>query len=198
MSTREVHVSTHQGPWNESTRANPSLAFLEAYTNNVKSCDFTGAHHGWYAQSAKFYNTDSKIYDSGDAIWEWMKSLFGPFESIGEDEQRIARVLKDAAIVRPGVGVLDDSGLQMPKLELKAGDKKADLVFYEHVIIFYLRDLPGEGIAIKRMMEWVIADSEVEGQGWNGKQVWQGKVWWDRSILAQEIAGRRAAQGSRS
>lgn len=199
MPQQEMQIFSHQGPWNESTRSVPSLAFLEAYTNNVKACNFGGPYHDWFTASAMYYNMDGKVYDGGEAIWDWMRGeLFGPFERIGEDEQRVARVLRGAATVRPGVGVVDECGLHTSEQELQPGDKKADLIFYEQVIIFYLKQLPGEGIPVRRLMEWVISDSEVEGQGWKGSQIWKGKVWWDRTPLGQEIAARRAAKGASS
>ncbi|KAI0259668.1 hypothetical protein BC834DRAFT_904921 [Gloeopeniophorella convolvens] len=199
MSRARTEILSHRGKWSAASRAHPALRFLEQYTNMVRDCDL-GSHgpsSRWYAPSAVFYNGDGVVYQGGEHIWTWMHDLFGPFERLGAQiEESRARVLEGVVTLKPGVGVLAEDGDEPGQDGEGVSDpsiKKGDLVIYEHVIVFYPRDeaLRGEGIPVRRMMEFVVGEPEEAGQGTSERQFWRGKVWWDTVVLARELAERR-------
>ncbi|KAI0259027.1 hypothetical protein BC834DRAFT_908311 [Gloeopeniophorella convolvens] len=149
----------------------------------VRGCDLDshGPFSRWCAPSAVFYNGDGVVlYEGGERIWTWMHDLFSPFERLDvQIEESRARVLEGVVTLKPGVGVLAEDGD-----ELGQGGEK---------VVFYPRDsaLRGEGIPVRRMMEFVIGEPEEAGQGTDGRQFWRGKVWWDTIVLAHELAERR-------
>ncbi|MCJ1375023.1 hypothetical protein MMC20_006257 [Loxospora ochrophaea] len=149
----------------------------------VMACDFSsGPFHAWYAPSAVFYNGGGQTYAGGETIWAWIHDLFGPFEKMGElSEQRVSRLIPQHGSIA----------------EASEGDtiRVRNVIVYEHVLVFYLKDegMRGEGIPVRRMMEFVVGPSEIEGQGTDGLQIWQGKVWWDTAVLAREVEKRKRA-----
>ena len=191
-TTTQSKVFTHVGAWNSSSRSYPALRFLEAYTSIIKSRDSSGPFYSWYAPSAVFFNGDGKIYQGGQIIWEWIVELFGPFEKLDEgSEPRVIRLLEKQVPLQPA-GETKDASLEVGQI----GERLVgDLVLFEHVMVFYpkLKELQGngEGIPVRRMIEFVIGESEVEGQGTHGRQIWQGKVWWDTAVLGRELEKRK-------
>ena len=193
MASVPSKVFTHIGTWNSSSCSNPTLRFLEAYTSKITSRDSSGPFHSWYAPSAVFFNGDGKIYQGGPVIWEWVAELFRPFKKLGEGPERVVRLLeKQVPLQLPG----EARGASLKPGQIESGPM-ADLVMYEHVMVFYPKSKElqgnGEGISVRRMMEFVIGESEVEGQGTHGHQIWQGKVWWDRAVLGNELEKRKLA-----
>lgn len=194
-------IYTHTGPWSPDTRSSPTLAFLEKYTKMILSGDLSDPFHTWYAPSSVFHNTDGVDYVGGEEIWEWIKKLFGPFERLGEpDESRIVRLLPQSFHIQEAPGPISKGAeVKMPSRKpdelgqnAEVGLQKADLVLYEHVMVFYLqgRKPSEEGIPVRRAMEFAIGKSESEGQGMDGLQIWRGKVWWDTSVLKKEIESK--------
>ena len=179
MAIPQRTVYIHSGPWDASSRSYPALEFLEAYTSKIKSCDLSGPFEAWYAPSTVFFNADGKVYRGGQVVWEWIGKLFAPYRKMGEqDESQVARLVVDSELV-------DQTGHR----------RKGDLILYEHVMVFYPK-LGGEGIPVRRMMEFVVGESEVAGQGTKGLQIWQGKVWWDTAVLQGEMERRKVNAGS--
>lgn len=187
---------THQGAWTDSARAHPTLAFLEKYTQMIKTRDPSASPTAFYAPSSIFYNGDGAVYTGSDAIWGWIKQLFAPFSDLGElDSSRRITVLPGKEFLSPGKGVIDlaEGGGAVKD------EQKGDLVYYEHEMIFYFKDpklernVNGvkEGITVRRCMEFVVGPAEVKGQGTEGRQIWRGKVWWDSGVLYKEIENRR-------
>ena len=194
MATAQSRVVTHVGPWNTSSRSHPTLQFLEAYTAKIKSRDSSGHFHSWYAPSAVFYNGDGAVYRGGLAIWEWIAELFGPFEKLDEDtETRVIRLLERQVPLQPAGEV---QSARLDTSQAKSG-QMGDLILFEHIMVFYPKSKElrgdGKGIPVRRMMEFVIGESEVEGQGTHGRQIWQGKVWWDTAVLGRELEKRKFA-----
>ena len=144
-----------------------------------------------------FYDTESTDYVGGEKIYEWIKELFAPFEEIEEGgNERTVRVFEGDVLVEKGVGVVAE-GFEPESGVVAAEKQKADLVIYEHIMIFHLRGdrlrgdrLRRDGIPAKRMMEFVVGKSEVEGQGTDGMQIWRGKVWWDKSGFMKNVDKR--------
>lgn len=80
METKSIQ--THQGPWDESTRANEALLFMEKYVAKVDSGDLSTPYREWFASDALFYDADDTIYKGGEDVWSFMKKLFGVAQTI--------------------------------------------------------------------------------------------------------------------
>lgn len=173
-------IFTHRGALGPTTRSVPALAFFEKYVNHVQAIDLAGPFSDFYAPSAVFFNGDGKIYRGGNAIWEWMKDLFGPFERLDFDHE-VIRVLP-----------FDDDD------DTTGRSKDKWRILTEHVMTAYLKgELAGQGIPLRRDMSWVVGPSEEEGTGTDGLQWFEGKVWWDTAVLGQEVDRRQKALAAR-
>jgi hypothetical protein len=162
MKSRSLQV--HHGSWDDDTRSNEALRFLEKYTKKVDSGDLSTASHDWYAPSNRFYDADGTTYDGGDAVWSFMKRLFGIAKTIKHDVLE-ARVISE------------DSGY---------------VVTLETITNFTLKNVADPRLAVPRLLEFWIKRSEVSGQGTDGLQIFRLKVWWDKSSLFQKLATRPA------
>jgi hypothetical protein len=135
--------------------------------------DLSGPFHDWYSPSAQFYNADGVKYHGGDAIWEWMRSLFGQFEKL-QHEMKITRILP-----------------YVTEAESENG-KTGELVMFDCVTTFWIGgQLKGEGISVPRMLSFLVGESEEDGQGTDGLQILEAKTWWDSTVLGREIARRK-------
>jgi hypothetical protein len=166
--TIESVAVTHYGEWNEESRRIPALNFFEKYDAVVKSCDFSGPYHDWFAPSAKFNVNTGLTLDSGSEIWEWMKSpvLFGNYAKL-EPQNRISTVIY-------------------------GGHEKGDRLIHQQDMVFYQREGPLKdvGIPVRRTIEFVSGPSEIKGQGTDGLQYFVGKTFWDTGVLNAELARR--------
>lgn len=52
--------------------------------------------------------------------------------------------------------------------------------------------LAGDPIVVPRFLMFLVGKSEVEGQGTDGLQILEAKVWWDTNVLGRELAARKA------
>lgn len=160
---------THYGEWNADSRAVPAFNFFEKYDAVVKSCNFDGPYHDWFAPSAQFYVNTGATYTSGNDIWEWMKSpaLFGTY----------AKVIPTNRITTVIVG----------------GHEKGDRLIHQQDMVFYPREGKEKevGIPVRRQIEFVSGPSEVEGQGTDGLQYFVGKTFWDTNVLTKEMKRRK-------
>lgn len=165
---------THYGEWNSSSRAIPAFALFEKYDAVVKSCDFSGPYHDWFAPSAQFYNNTGATYHSGSEIWEWMKSpeLFGKY----------AKVVPTNRITTVILG----------------GHEKGDRLIHQQDMVFYPREGKDSdvGITVRREIEFVSGLSEIEGQGTDGLQYYVGKTFWDTNVLTKELERRQKSSCS--
>lgn len=152
----------HRGPWDDATRSNEALRFLEKYTNKVDGGDLSTASHDWYAPSSRFHDADGTIYEGGDAVWNFMRRLFGIADKIKHDTLE-ARVICDDGYI----------------------------VTLETITNFTLKNVADPHLAVPRLLEFWIRKSEA-GQGTHGLQIYRLKVWWDKSSLAQKLATRKA------
>jgi hypothetical protein len=160
---------THYGEWNEESRKIPALNFFEKYDAVVKSCDFSGPYHDWFAPSANFYVNTGRTYLGGSDIWKWMKSpeLFGPYAKVNPDN-RISTVIL-------------------------GGHANGDRLIHQQDMVFYPREgnLKNVGIPVRRTIEFISGPSETEGQGTDGLQYYEGKTFWDTNVLTAELARRK-------
>jgi hypothetical protein len=166
---------THQGPWNSSTRKIPAFAFIEKYSNKVDSLDFSAPFHDWYSPSCQFHNNNGTTFDGGDAIWTWMRGLFGAFSNV-EHNIQVARLIKATT-------------------QEISPEREAEWVILEATTAFSMKDpmLAGEPIVILRLLSFLVGKSEFSGQGTDGLQILEAKVWWDTGALARELTKRRGS-----
>lgn len=164
---------SHYGTWNSSTRAIPSLRFLEAYSQRVDAIEITGPFSAWYAQDAKFYNADGTIYNGGNQIWLWMDDLF----------QRFAAVNHDIKVIRLFKASARDAALE----------RDASWITLETETAFYLKGLMDTEppILVPRFLMFLVGNSDVEGEGTAGLQILTAKAWWDSSVLQQKMMERK-------
>lgn len=152
---------THYGEWNDDSRKVPALNFFEKYDAVVKTCDFSGPYHDWFAPSAMFYANNGTTYNNGSEIWSWMKSpaLFGDFSHV-TPENRITTVILN-------------------------GHEKGDRLIHQQDMVFYPKEgkFKEVGISVRRTIEFVSGPSEVPGQGTDGLQYYVGKTFWDTNML---------------
>ncbi len=163
----------HLGPWDSATRQIPAVAFVEKYASTVDSLDLSGPFYNFFAPGAKFYNTDGIVYDGGGAIWSWMKRLFGVFSAVHHDIQSIRLIKAGAEEWRP--------------------ESEAHWVILETTTLFSMKSptVAGDPIEVRRLLSFLVGKSEVDGQGTDGLQILQAKVWWDSGVLDRELARRK-------
>lgn len=148
------------------------LSFLGRYNDKVDSLDLSGSYHDYYAPSCKFYNTNGAVYDGGEAIWTWMKGLFGVFDTVRHEHKSI-RIFPAAA-------------------EEWDPASNAQWVFIDSTTFFQFAKKPSgpdqDEIQMPRFLCFLVGKSEVEGQGTDGLQILQAKVWRDTRTLVPKQA----------
>ncbi|KAH8703932.1 hypothetical protein BGW36DRAFT_370245 [Talaromyces proteolyticus] len=164
---------THIGTYDASTRDIPALAFVEKYSDKIDSLEISGPFHDWYAPSCTFFNTNGTVYHGGDEIWTWMKSLFGPFSV----------VCHNVKVIRLVEAIPTESD----------PEKAAYWAIIETETSFSMKDqlLAGDPIIVPRLLMFLIGKSEVDGQGTDGLQILEAKVWWDTEVLGRELTTRK-------
>jgi hypothetical protein len=168
------HFVTLLGPpkSGNSDASSPALAFIQKYVDQVDSMNLSGPFHDWYAPNAQFYNADGTQYSGGSTIWNWMRTLFGQFEKV-EHDMKITRMFP--------LDIKDISGTKMAPV----------FITFDCVTTFWFGGaLSGDGIAVPRMLSFLVAEAEEEGQGTDGLQILEGKAWWDSRVIAKEMARR--------
>ncbi|KAL6901049.1 hypothetical protein GGI43DRAFT_383394 [Trichoderma evansii] len=162
----------HSGVWDHSTRQVPVLSFIEKYCNKVDSLEITGPFHHWYAQSCNFYNTNGIVYHGGDNTWNWMKDLFGQVIALHHEVTSVR--LFDAT-----------------EMDLGAERAAQWVILEAHTAFTTKGQLSSYGpIVVPRSLMFLIGKSEVEGQGTDGWQILQAKVWWDSGELERQLKER--------
>ena len=160
--------------WDDSTRQYPTLTFIEKYAQQVDSLDLSGPSYDWYAPSCAFYDTDGTVYEGGEKIWDWMRGLFGQFKSV---QHEITNVL----LITPSGDPSDPEA------------SGSDTVLLEAVTNFVLNgESPsGNTIAARRKLMFKVGSSETKGQGTDGLQILEAKVWWDRTTLLAKLMEKK-------
>ncbi|KAH8894498.1 hypothetical protein GQ53DRAFT_820881 [Thozetella sp. PMI_491] len=181
-------IFTHTGPFDARTRANPALNFFEKYVTTIENLDLENEYPDFYALNCTFYDTTGATYVGGPAIDAWIKQLFSPLEKIVANHH-VHRVIPFTST--PGIGA-EGANEAQDAVDLACG-KDCTWIFTEHDLIFYLAaPLEGPGIPVRRSMDFLLGPAQVPGQGTDGKQWYEVKVWWDVSILSNEIARRQS------
>lgn len=194
LSTTRTHTPllTHTGPFTASPQQNPTLAFYQKYTHAIENIDLATMYPDWYALNSTFYNGNGTFYIGGPSIKTWIEGLFGPFSHI-EINHHSHRVFSYES--SPAVGDEGGNNAQDAINQVVCGDKCSRLLT-EHDMVFFLKgNLSGPGIPVRRAMSWVLGPAQVEGQGTDGLQWYEGRVWWDTQVLTKEIGRRQAMLG---
>lgn len=181
-------VVTHVGAFNAKSRENATLEFYEKYVEDIQNINLSTMYPKWYALNCTFYNSDGIFYRGGPTIKTWIEGLFGSLSSIEvkHHSHRVIPYEASSAVGDEGVGNPQDVANQ-------ASRDKCSRLLTEHDMIFYLKgDLSGPGISVRRAMSWVLGPAQVDGQGTDGLQWYEGRVWWDSNVLTKEIAKRQA------
>jgi hypothetical protein len=167
---------TYIGSLDTFSQSSETLAFITKYVSTVDSMDLSDPFEKWFAPSAQHYNGDGVRFFGGAAIWNWMRGLFGQFEKVQHD-MKITRILP-----------------YVSEMESENG-KTGELVLLDCITTFWIGgDLEGDGIAVPRMLSFLVAEAEEDGQGTNGLQIVEVKTWWDTAVLGKEIAERKNAK----
>lgn len=120
--------------------------------------DLTAPYRTNYATNAQFYNANGVTYSGGDAIWTWMRNLFGQFEKV-EHEMKVAFVI-------PGHSGTEGSVW--------------NLVLLDCDTTFWMKDPLGvDGITVPRMLHFLVGRAEGEERGSDGLLILEAKTWWD-------------------
>ncbi|KAK4443371.1 hypothetical protein QBC34DRAFT_386340 [Podospora aff. communis PSN243] len=155
-----------RGTFDATTRSISALAFIEKYCDKVDSLDLSGNFHDYYAPSCKFYNTNGVVYDGGAKIWTWMRGLFGSFDLCAHEHNSFRVVPATAEEWDPAAG--------------------AQWVFIDTTTLFQFKSENGEArevIKVPRFLMFLVGKSEVEGQGVQGLQILEARIWWDTGLL---------------
>lgn len=186
-------ILTHTGPFDSRTRADPTLNFFEKYVHSIETLNLTNQYPNFYAPNSTFYNANGTAYVGGPAIATFIEGLFTPFNKIIVNEH-VHRVIPFAAT--PALG---DEGANNAQdkinSELCMYTTKCNWIFTEHDFIFFLSPpLDGPGIPVRRSMTFLAGPAQVAGQGTDGLQWYEVKVWWDEVVLLNEISRRKNAK----
>jgi hypothetical protein len=192
-TTSETTILTHTGPFDETTRENPTLNFFEKYVATITGDDPGNVFPNFYAPESVFYDANSIALVGGESIAAGSGSVFGIFERIevNHHNMRVLPYESTSAAGDEGPGDLANVAANCKKVGT------CTQLLTEHDMVFFLNaPLDGPGIPVRRAMSWVLGPTQVAGQGTDGKQWYQSKVWWDEKILFDEIAKRNATAGS--
>jgi hypothetical protein len=169
---RYTRTDTHDDDANTdvaSPASYPPVSFIRKYCDKVDSLDLSGPFSAWYAPSAIFYNADGIVYDGGRQIWEWMNTLFSPFD-------RMEHLVKTTRVL----GGLD------------VGNRMCDLLILETETSFWLKKpLDGEAVRVPRLLTFLVGPAETRGDGTDGLQIWEAKAYWDSAGLQREVKRRQ-------
>jgi hypothetical protein len=179
-----MHINgylTYHGSFSPTTRAIPTISFIEKYSRAVDTLSLSSPYHSWYAPTAIFHNANGTVYSGGDAIWTWMRGLFSPFIAINHD-------IKTIRVFGAREGEISGGKIEV---EGEVGD--AEWVVLETETSFWLKDgkLRGEAVKVPRLLMFLVGPSEV-GMGTDGLWILDARVWWDSGVLSAEVERRRA------
>ncbi|KAF4633663.1 hypothetical protein G7Y89_g4453 [Cudoniella acicularis] len=157
---------SHHGPWDERSRQNPALNFIEKYQNIVDSLAFNFVSStDFFAPFAIYHDTKGSVHVTGAHIWNWLSQQFSPFSHV-RHETVTARV------------VIDEDG--------------RDIVYGEMLTHFRLRG-DDEEIVTPRFLVWTLGEAG-KGQGMDGRQIYDCKVFWDTGVIGRYITERKKAE----
>lgn len=185
-----AHPVTFSGSFSPTTRKIPALLFIEKYSVKVDSLDLSTPYSAWYAHKAIFYNSDGKIYRGGEAIWNWMRGLFGPqFRALHHQVYSI-RMMDPTVDELVEVGLSEGDGASVKWVQLEVDT------------VFWLSGPGEEKVVARRMLAFLVGTSkqlypgaqeeaQKQEEGTDGHWILMAKAWWDSTELARKLAARR-------
>lgn len=154
-------IFTHRGPWDSHSRQSKTLRFVEKYFDTIDSLKVESTPStAFFAPSAVFHDTKGDVYFSGPHIWDWMKRLFKPFDTILHEVVEL-RVISE-------------------------GDR--DVVYGEFMRHFRLRGDKTEIIS-PTFVVLTVGPAE-EGGGTDGLQAYEVSVFWDTGIVSRYVRSK--------
>ena len=160
-------IFRHKGDFDEDTRKNRALRFIEAYAHNIASdLTLTYPDEKWYSPNCVFFDTTNITYIGAKAIKTWMLELFSPFDRVGLEALSFQ--------------VVDEST-----------DGKADYTVNAEFMIAYF--LKGDPVPIfaPRIFVFVVRNTESD-EGYDGLQYTDVKLYWDTDLVKSEAKRRMA------
>ncbi len=169
-----VTVFRHEGVFDARTKSNRALRFVHKYFSDVTgSLALSYPDTQYYSPSAKFFDTKNRTYIGAKAIKKWMLELFSPFDKLSLAGMSFFVVEEDTE--REG-----------GKLE------RTWTVNAETMVGYYVKGDP-EAILVPRLFVFVIKEGET-GEGWDGLQFFDVKLYWDTALLLDEIKRRKVSK----
>jgi hypothetical protein len=166
-----VTVFRHDGDWDEHTRSNKFLNYIETYVLEV-GLDTTLPYPNtkWYSPHAVFRDTTNVTYTGADAIKTWMLQLFSPFDKV--------------TLQGLSFQVVDESDGPVVKATVNA----------EFQVAYYLHGDP-EPVFAPRLFVFTIENAEGEGdEAYEGLQFTKILLYWDPALVKNEVVRRAAAK----
>jgi hypothetical protein len=164
-------VFKHTGDFDTHTKENRALRFVHKYFSDVTgSLELAYPDTQYYAPSAVFFDTKNVTYTGAKNIKTWMLELFSPFDKLE---------LKGMSFL-----VVDESS---PPTRQSLYTVNA-----ETMVSYYVKGDPVP-ILVPRFFVFEIRDGE-GGEGWDGLQFFDIKLYWDTALLVEEIKRRKSAK----
>ncbi|KAG9234329.1 hypothetical protein BJ875DRAFT_17877 [Amylocarpus encephaloides] len=155
----------HHGPWDERSRSNPTLNFIEKYQTVIDSLRLHDVPFGnFFSSFSTYHDTKGSVHFTGPQIWYWLQQQFSPFERVRHDvvEMRVVR---------------EDEG--------------RDVVYGECLTHFTLKGDVHEIVA-PRFFVWTIGEADRErGEGTDGKVIVSCRVFWDTGVIGRYVTERK-------
>ncbi|KAK0108455.1 hypothetical protein ONS95_003257 [Cadophora gregata] len=168
-STSATPIITHRGPWDSHSRQYQTLRFIERYLDTLDASKLKSTPcTTFFSPKAVFHDTKGDVYLSGSHIWEWMKRLFAPFESVTHEIVEV-RVIPEA---------------------------EGHAVVYGELVRHFR--MKGDRTDIVSPMFCVITIGQAEGEGGiDGMQIHEASVFWDTGILSRHVKSKEEEQKRR-
>lgn len=169
-------ITRHNGTFNQLSRQNRALSFIEAYVSNIAS-DLTLSYPDtkWYSPTCHFFDTTNTTYIGAKAIKTWMLELFSPFDRVGVESMSSQ--------------VVDESNTS----NTSTGGKGALFTANSELMISYYPKGDPKPILAPRMFVFVIEDAVTE-EGFEGLQFTDVKLYWDTDLVKSEMKRRAVAK----
>jgi len=162
-------VFKHTGDFDARTKENRALRFVHKYFADVSgSLKLEYPDTQYYALSAVFFDTKNVTYTGAKDIKTWMLKLFSPFDKLAL------------------------TGMSFLLIDESIPGKSLYTVNAETMVSYYVKGDPVP-ILVPRLFVFEIRDGE-NGEGWDGLQFFDIKLYWDTALLIDEIKKRKAAE----
>jgi hypothetical protein len=160
----------HHGPFNETSRANPTLNFIEKYACTIDSLDLSSTPpSSFFSPFAVYHDTKGDVHISAPQIWSYMARQFVPFSQIRHAVQEI-RVVPE--------------------------EEGRDVVYCETLTHFRLHG-DEEEIVVPRFFVWVVGKAD-EGMGTDGRWILETRMFWDTGVIGRYVTEKKKEERLRA